>query len=77
MKVERNCNGTKGSARVGLPAKAMDYDSCPMIGYDSNQLAEINKLPADHVIGFIITVGKATKTGRLPMDKVLITATFK
>ena len=41
------------------------------------KLAELIKLPADHAIGFIITVGKATKgswpkPGQLPLEEVLI-----
>ena len=75
----RSC-GIAGQT-IMLAAKAMGYDSCPMIGYDSDQVAEIIKLPADHVIGFIITAGKATKPawakpGQLPLTEVLITDTF-
>ena len=44
-----------------LAAKAMGYDSCPMIGFDPQKVAELIKLPDDHVIGFMIAVGKATK----------------
>ena len=76
----RSC-GIAGQT-IMLAAKAMGYDSCPMIGDDANQVAEIIKLPADHVIGFIITVGKATKPawakpGQLPLAEVLITNTFE
>ena len=44
-----------------LAAKAMGYDSCPMIGFDPARVAEIIKLPKDHVIGMIVVVGKALK----------------
>ena len=39
----------------------MGYDSCPMIGFDPGQVADIIGLPKGHVIGFMVTVGKALK----------------
>jgi nitroreductase len=44
-----------------LTAKAMGYDSCPMIGFDPVKVAEIINLPADHAIALMIAVGKALK----------------
>ncbi len=44
-----------------LAAKAMGYDSCPMIGFDPEKVAQLINLPKDHVIGMMLTVGKATK----------------
>ena len=60
-----------------LAAKAMGYDSCPMIGFDPVQVAELINLPDDHVIGFMIAVGKATKPawpkpGQLPLGEVIV-----
>ena len=60
-----------------LAAKAMGYDSCPMDGFDFDAVAKIIKLPADHVISFMIAVGKGTqpawpKPGQLPYDEVVI-----
>jgi nitroreductase len=46
---------------IMIAAKAMDYDSCPMIGFDPVRVGELIKLPPDHVIGAIVTIGKATK----------------
>ncbi len=62
---------------VMLAAKAMGYDSCPMIGFDPVQVAALINLPDDHVIGFMIAVGKATKPawpkpGQLPLEEVII-----
>jgi nitroreductase len=37
-------------------AKAKGYDSCPMIGFDPVNVAEIITLPSDHVIGGMIAV---------------------
>ncbi|MBK9586553.1 MAG: nitroreductase family protein [Alphaproteobacteria bacterium] len=44
-----------------LAAKAMGYDSCPMIGFDADKVAQIINLPQDHVIGMMLAIGKATK----------------
>ncbi len=64
-----------------LTAKEMGYDSCPMIGFDPVQVAEIIKLPKDHVIGMMVTVGKALKParergGQLKPDEVLVRNSF-
>lgn len=71
----RSC-GIAGQT-IMLAAKAMGYDSCPMIGFDPVRVAEIIRLPADHVIGFMIVVGKAIqpawpKPGQLPLEDVLV-----
>ena len=47
-----------------LAAKDMGYDSCPMVGFDSNKVAKIIALPEDHVISMFIVVGKATQPAR-------------
>ena len=44
-----------------IAAKAMGYDSCPMIGFDIEKVASLIKLPQDHVIGMMIAIGKATQ----------------
>lgn len=59
-----------------LAAKAMGYDTCPMIGFDPDKFAEIINLPEDHVIGLMIVVGKALqparpRPGRLPDAEVV------
>ncbi|MGF1686049.1 nitroreductase family protein [Photobacterium japonica] len=64
-----------------LAAKGLGYDSCPMIGFDSDRVAELINLPEDHVIGMIITVGKAAEPakgrgGQLPLDAVLVENQF-
>ena len=58
----RSC-GIAGQT-IMLAAKAMGYDSCPMIGFDPVKVAEIINLPSDHVIGFMLAVGKAVKPAR-------------
>lgn len=66
---------------IMLAAKAMGYDSCPMDGFDFDAVAKLIKLPEDHVISFMIAVGKGTKEawpkpGQLPYDEVVIENTF-
>jgi nitroreductase len=66
---------------IMLAAKAMGYDSCPMDGFDFDAVAKIIQLPEDHVISFMIAVGKGTqpawpKPGQLPYDEVVIQNTF-
>ena len=66
---------------IMLAAKAMGYDSCPMDGFDFDAVAKIIKLPEDHVISFMIAVGKGTqppgpKPGQLAYDEVVIENTF-
>lgn len=66
---------------IMLAAKAMGYDSCPMDGFDFDAVAKIIKLPEDHIISFMIAVGKGTqpawpKPGQLPYDEVVIQNTF-
>ncbi len=66
---------------IMLAAKSMGYDSNPMIGFDPNKVAEIIKLPENHVIAMLIVVGKQTKPamprgGQLPLDKVVFTDNF-
>jgi nitroreductase len=66
---------------IMLAAKAMGYDSCPMDGFDFDAVGKIIKLPEDHVISFMIAVGKGTqpawpKPGQLPYEEVVIQNTF-
>ncbi|QUS61489.1 nitroreductase family protein [Synechocystis sp. PCC 7339] len=59
-----------------LAAKAMGYDSCPMIGFDLEKVAELVKLPADYAIGPMVAIGKRTedaraKGGQLPLEELV------
>lgn len=69
------------SQTMMLAAKAMGYDSCPMIGFDPKKVAEIIKLPDSHIVGLMLTIGKAAQParergGQLPLEEVLVTDTF-
>lgn len=66
---------------IMLSAKSMGYDSCPMIGFDSDKVAELINLPEDHIVGMMIVVGKATKPafskpGQLPLEDVVVKNRF-
>lgn len=75
----RSC-GIAGQT-IMLAAKAMGYDSCPMIRFDIAAVGKLIRLPEDHVIGFMITVGKALepafpKPGQLDLNEVLVKDRF-
>ena len=64
-----------------VAAKAMGYESCPMIGYDFDAVAKLINLPADHCIGPMVVVGKGIKDawpkpGQLELNEVVIENTF-
>jgi nitroreductase len=64
-----------------LAAKGIGLDSCPMIGFDIESVAKLIKLPADHVMGPMIAIGKSTKApwpkpGQLGLNEVLVNNTF-
>lgn len=63
---------------IMLAAKAMGYDSCPMIGFDPQQVGDLIGLPEGHAIGFLVVVGKALKPahprgGQLDKSEVVYT----
>lgn len=75
----RSCGIT--AQTLMLAAKSMGYESCPMDGFDFNKVAELIKLPDDHVIAMFVVIGKGTKEawprpGQLPMNEVVIKNTF-
>jgi nitroreductase len=60
-----------------LAAKSMGYDSCPMIGFDIEKVAELINLPEDHVMGPMVAIGKGTKDpwpkpGQLTLKEVMV-----
>jgi len=52
------------SQTIMLAAKALGYDSCPMIGFDFNKVSELINLPENHEIAMMITIGKALQPAR-------------
>ena len=64
-----------------LAARGMGYDSCPMIGFDAEAVAKLINLPADHVLSFMLAIGKQAKPvwprgERLPDSEVVIQDRF-
>ena len=75
----RSC-GLAGQTLM-LAAKGMGYDSCPMDGFDFAAVAKLINLPADHLISFMIAIGKGTKDawprpGQLDYEQVVIPNRF-
>ena len=74
-------SGGIAAQTIMLAAKAMGYDSNPMIGFDPEKVAELINLPEEHVITMMIVVGKQVKPamprgGQLPLDKVVFMDKF-
>lgn len=66
---------------IMLSAKALGYDSCPMIGFDFDAVTKLINLPEDHVLGPMIAIGKGTKDawpkpGQLALEEVVTTDRF-
>jgi nitroreductase len=59
-----------------IAARAMGYDSCPMGGMDFGAVGKLIRLPADHVVGLMLAVGKALapaypRSGQLALEVVV------
>ena len=72
--VMRSC-GMAGQT-IMLAAKAMGYDTCPMDGFDYAEVGKILHLPEDHIISFMIAIGRKTqdswpRPGQLAYDEVV------
>lgn len=66
---------------IMLAAKALGYDSCPMIGFDIEKVASLINLPEDHVMGPMIAIGKKInaswpKPGQLPLSELVVENSF-
>ena len=65
-----------------LAATAMGYQSCPMIGFDLEAVAELVNLPSDHCIGPLVAIGRGVKEpwprpGQLPLEELVIHNRFE
>jgi len=66
---------------IMLAARQMGLDSCPMVGFEYDELAKIINLPDNHLIVLMIVVGKAAEPanprgGQLPLDDVVFENKF-
>lgn len=64
-----------------LAAKGMGYDSCPMIGFDIEKVAELVNLPSGYVMGPMIAIGRGIKKpwpkpGQLPLSELVFENSF-
>ncbi|MCT0204663.1 nitroreductase family protein, partial [Synechococcus sp. CS-602] len=60
-----------------LAATGLGYQSCPMIGFEIEKLAELIHLPEDHVMGPMVAIGKGTqdplpKPGQLALETLVV-----
>lgn len=60
-----------------LAARGKGLDSCPMDGFDFDAVAKLIRLPANHVIGLMVAIGKQTvepkpRIGKLPFGEVVL-----
>ena len=64
------------SQNIMLAARSLGYDTCPMGGYNPQQLIEAFNIPARFVPTLLITVGKAAEparpSGRFPLSEVVV-----
>ena len=61
---------------IMLTARQMGLDSCPMVGFEYDEVAKIIQLPDDHLIVLMIVVGKSAEPagprgGQLGLDEVV------
>jgi nitroreductase len=78
---EAICSCGIAAQTLMLAAKAIGYDSCPMDGFDFPAVAQLVRLPADHIVVMLVAIGRATQParprgGQLPLDEVVVTDRF-
>lgn len=61
---------------IMLAALEMGFETCPMIGFDIEAVAELIDLPDDFVMGPMVAIGKGTepakpKGGQLPLSRLV------
>lgn len=64
-----------------LSAKDMGYDSCPMIGFEQDAVAQLINLPADHLVVMLLAIGKAAadpapRAGQLTLAELVLNNRF-
>lgn len=74
-------SGSMAAMTLMLAARAMGYDSCPMLGFDFAKAAELVKLPEEHDIVMAVAVGKALEParergGQVPVSEVCFRNSF-
>ncbi len=64
-----------------LAATSMGYDSCPMDGFDFDEVARIINLPEDHIVTMFVVIGKGIikaweRPGQLAQADVVVQDRF-
>jgi nitroreductase len=64
-----------------LAAQELGYQSCPMIGFDDQKVAELIKLPAGYAMGPMVAIGKGIKDpwpkpGQLSLEELVVENSF-
>jgi len=64
-----------------LAAQDLGYQSCPMIGFNTEEVAKLVHLPEDHIMGPMVAIGKGIKEpwpkpGQLPLREIVYENTF-
>ncbi|MCM3174684.1 MULTISPECIES: nitroreductase family protein [Paenibacillus] len=73
-------NASFASQNIMLAARSLGYDTCPMGGYNPQQLVETFNIPARYIPTLLITVGKAAEparpAGRFPLSETVVKGSF-
>ncbi|WWM61897.1 nitroreductase family protein [Paenibacillus tundrae] len=73
-------NASFASQNIMLAARSLGYDTCPMGGYNPQQLVETFNIPARYIPTLLITVGKAAQparpAGRFPLSETVVKGSF-
>jgi nitroreductase len=73
-------NSSLAAMQLMLVAKAMDYDTCPMGGFDRQKMIEEFNIPPRYIPTMLISVGKASEpahpSSRFNYDEVTIFNNF-
>jgi nitroreductase len=73
-------NSSLAAMQLMLVAKAMNYDTCPMGGFDRQKMIETFNIPARYIPTMLITVGKGTEpahpSSRFSFDEITVFNTF-
>lgn len=67
---------------IMLAAKSLGYDSCPMDGFDYDEVGRIVNLPEDHAVAMFVAIGKKTKdawarSGDIDRDEAVVVDKFQ
>jgi len=72
--VMRSCG--MAAMNLMLTAKDLGYDSCPMDGFDFEQVSKLLELPEDHIPAMFVAIGKSMqepwpRPGQLTLEEIV------